>query len=46
MQIYRHLFCTESWEENMHFYICQKPWKQKYKIFLDNLNIVERDLRC
>lgn len=28
----------------MCFYMCQKPWKQKYKIFLDNLNIAERDL--
>lgn len=43
MQVYRHLFCTENWEENMGFYICQKPWKQK--IFVDNLNIAERDLR-
>lgn len=30
----------------MGFYICQKPWKQKEKIFLDKLNIAERDLRC
>lgn len=28
----------------MGFYMCQKPWKQEYKIFLENLNIAERDL--
>lgn len=30
----------------MGFYMCQKPWKQKYKIFLENLNTAERDLWC